>query len=551
MKKRSRLLSAMLAAVAAAAVLSGCGSSSSSEGTAAQNAGGAAAPSGSEAALPAGDTTDADGILKYGTDTWPAGYDPHTISAVAAVRVLNQVYEQLVTLNEDMTIGPELAESWETPDDKTYIFKLRQGVKFQNGREMTAEDVQYSFQRILGQTEAGDIGALGSSASYYGDIASMEVVDPYTIKFVLNQPNASFLSNLGSTYGSIVCKEVVEENNGSLSEISTMCGTGPFKYKDSVVDNYIALEKNPDYRDAANVKLNGVTFYLLADESTRLAALRTGSIDLTPLSALNVPDVEKDENIQVLSYQSNNYTYLGFNLSNPALQDVRVRHALSLASDRQAIIDYVYNGDATVSTFVAPAMGHWVWDATSESPLYQYNVEEAKKLMEEAGYSDSNRLKLKTAAGLLDSIRDTAVILQQQYKEIYVDLEISNLESGEYVDVWKKMSTPEAGFDLMVGQNGSGTDPNRAVSFFFSSTGGANVFGYSNPKVDELSAEGNATVDESKRESIYLEAQKLIVEDSPNLWFASPIEYMFADKKLKGYEPTAVDATDFTHAYFE
>ncbi len=122
--------------------------------------------------------------------------------------------------------------------------------------------------------------------------------------------------------------------------------------------------------------------------------------------------------------------------------------------DRDMIIDYVYNGEATVSTFVAPAMGHWVWDAAKESPLYTQNIEEARKLMEEAGYSKDNRLSITMAAGLLDSIRDTAVVLQQQLKEIYIDVTISNLESGEYVDIWKKMSTPEAGFDTMCGQNG-------------------------------------------------------------------------------------------------
>ena len=118
-------------------------------------------------------------VLRYGTDTWPAGYDPHTISAIAATRVFNQVYETLIGFNRDMTYRGILAESWETPDDVTYVFHLRQGVKFHNGREMTADDVVYSFQRILGQTEYGDIGALGSSDSYYGGIASVEALDEY------------------------------------------------------------------------------------------------------------------------------------------------------------------------------------------------------------------------------------------------------------------------------------------------------------------------------------------------------------------------------------
>ena len=484
-------------------------------------------------------------VLKYGTDTWPAGFDPHTISAIAATRVFNQVYESLISFNPDMTFQGVLAESWETPDDTTYIFHLRKGVKFHNGREMTAEDVEYSFNRILGKTDAGDIGALGSSASYYGGIDTIEVVDPATIKFTLKAPNAAFMSSLTSSYGAIVPKEVVEQNNGSLASIETMCGTGPFVYKDSVVDNYITLEKNPDYWNTGSPKLDGITYYLMADESTRLAALRTGDINICSLSALNLSEVQNDSSVKVLSYQSNNYTYLGFNLSSKKLQDKNVRQAMSLAVDRDAIIDYVYNGEATVSTFVAPAMGHWVWDAPKESPLYKKNIDEAKKLMEAAGYSDSNRMTLTVAAGLLDSIRDTVVILQQQLKEIYIDVEISNLESGEYVDIWGKMDTPEAGFDAMCGQNGSGTDPNRAVSFFFSSTGNANVWGYKNDKVDELCAQGVATTDESQRETYYLEAQQIVIDECPNLFFASPMEYFFVSAGLEGFAPYAANANNF------
>ena len=539
MKNMKKWLSLSLAGAMLMGVLAGCGGGTTSTPAPAET--GTAEATGEPAAV--------EQVLKYGTDTWPAGFDPHTISAIAATRVFNQVYETLIDFNPDMTFKGVLAESWENPDDVTYVFHLRQGVKFHNGREMTADDVVYSFQRVLGQTDYGDIGALGSSASYYGGIASIEATDDYTVTMTLSEPNAAFMANLTSSYGAIVCKEVVEANDGSLSAIDTMCGTGPFMYKDSVVDNYITLVKNPDYWEEGAPKLDGITYYLLADESARLAALRTGDINLCSLSALNLSEVEGDESIKVLSYQSNNYTYLGFNLSSEALQDVRVRQAMSMAVDRDAIIDYVYNGEATVSTFVAPAMGHWVWDAPAESPLYTQDIDAAKALMEEAGYSDSNRLTIKMAAGLLDSIRDTAVILQQQLKEIYIDVEITNLESGEYVDIWGKMNTPEAGYDAMCGQNGSGTDPNRAVSFFFSTTGGANVWGYSNAQVDELCAQGVATTDEAEREAAYIEAQKIVIDESPNLFFASPMEYFFVGAGVEGFEPFAANANNFRTTY--
>lgn len=536
MNNVKKWLSLSLAGAMLMGALAGCGGGGSAKQTPAP---GASAPVATEPAAPAAQ------VLKYGIDTWPAGFDPHTISAVAAVRVFGQVYETLIDLNADMTFKPVLAESWETPDDVTYVFHLRQGVKFHNGREMTADDVKFSFERILGTGALGELaGALGNSGSYYGGIQSVEATDPYTVTFTLAAPNAAFMSTLTSFYGAIVCKEVVEENDNSLATIETMCGTGPFKYKDSVVDNYITLEKNADYWQAGEPKLDSITYYLMADEGTRLAALQTGEINITTLSALNLDTVQGNDAIKVISYQSNNYTYLGFNFSNEKFQDKRVRQAMSMAVDRQAIIDYVYNGEATASTFVAPAMGIWVWDAEQESPLYKHDVEAAKKLMEEAGYGENNRLTISMAAGLLDSIRDTAVVLQQQLKEIYVDVEITNLESAEYVDAWGKMSTPESGFDTMCGQNGSGTDPNRAVNFFFGTGSGANVWGYSNPEVDKLCADGIATTDQAERVACYTEAQKIIVDESPNLWFASPMEYFFCASSVEGFEPYAANVNN-------
>ncbi len=296
-------------------------------------------------------------------------------------------------------------------------------------------------------------------------------------------------------------------------------------------------------------QLDPLPFYLMADASTRLAALETGEINIASLSAMNLPDVEGNPDVKVVSYQSNDYTFLGFNLSREPLQDVRVRQAMSMAVDRLAIIDYVHNGEALPTTFVTPAMGVWSWDAVAESPLYVHDLDAARALMEAAGYSDSNRLSLTMAAGLLDSIRDTAVVLDQQLEEIYIDIEISNLESGEYVDQWKIMNTPEADYDLMCGQNGAGTDPNRSVSFFYSTEGGANVWGYSNERVDELCVLGISEGDETLRADYYTEAQQIIVEESPNLWFANPTSYFFVGANVQGFTPFAANPNDLRDVY--
>ncbi len=469
-------------------------------------------------------------VLKYGTDAEPVGLDPHTVSSTSSIRIFRQIYDTLIDVDTEMNFIPSLAESWEQPDDLTYIFKLREGVKFHNGREMTAEDVKYSFERVLNP----DTAAIGKS--YYDSIDSIEAVDTYTVKFTLKEPFAPFMTNLTSLYGAIVPKEVVEENGNLMQKA---CGTGPFMLKEWIPDNKVILEKNPDYFVEGEPRLDAIEYYVMTDESARVAALRTGSVDVIKLPASSIPLVEGNADINILEYQSNDYSYVGFNLDLDKFKDVRVRQAISLAINRQEIIDLVYDGNAKVTGFVPEAMGRWAIDFQAEE-LYQQNIEKAKQLMAEAGYADG--FETTIAVGLLDDINATGEVLQKQLEQIGIKATIQNLESGQYVDAWKNRT-----HEMMVGRNGAGTDPNRAVAFFFSSTGSANVWGYSNPEVDELCNQGKVTVDEAEREAIYKEAQKLIVNDVPNLFIASPMEYYFARKNVLGFVPTTFDIENFNN----
>ena len=164
--------------------------------------------------------------------------------------------------------------------------------------------------------------------------------------------------------------------------------------------------------------------------------------------------------------------------------------------------------------------------------------------MEAAGYSDSNRLTLKVAVGLMDAIRNAAVVIDQQLDEIYIDLEIVNLESGEYVDIWGKMDSTEAGFDMMIVHDGAGTDPNRSISFFFGTDASANVFGFSNERVDELCALAIATTDEAKREEYYNECQQICIDDCTKICLASPMQYFVTNVSVEGFSPSAADASN-------
>ncbi|MBQ7655443.1 MAG: ABC transporter substrate-binding protein [Clostridia bacterium] len=472
-------------------------------------------------------------VLRYGVDADAAGgFDPHTISAVASMRMIGQMYNTLVDVDENLNVIPELATSWEQPDDTTYIFHLAENVTFHSGRKMTAEDVKYSFDRILDPAT----GALGNSSSYAGDIDTVEVVDDYTVKITLKNINAPFLANLSSSYCSIVDKDVVEANDGSL--LLADGGTGPYTLGDWVPDNSITVKAYPDYFDeAGKATFDAIEFYVLTDASARLAALRTGAVDLIVADTAMLDLVENDANIQTISYQSRNYTGLFLNPNRAPFDNVKVRQAINLALNREEIIEFAFNGKALVSGFVPASLGHWAVDVTGNE-YYTQNIEKAKALLAEAGYP--NGFETNIIVGLLDSIRDTGLVVEQQLSEIGIKVNVQDVERGQYLDAWNGHD-----FDIMVCQNGAGSDPSRAVAFFFKTGSSANIQDYSNARVDELCELAVATSDTAKREEYYKEAINIILDDCVVAIVASPQEYFLASTALQGFAPNASNANNF------
>lgn len=470
-----------------------------------------------------------DQTLIYGSDSEPAGLDPHKVPAHASLRIYKQIYDGLVKTDDNMNYVPNLAKSWETPDDTTYVFHLRKNVKFHNGRQMIAEDVKYSFERILGPDTAS------IAKSYFSNVKEINVINEFTVEFKLDEPYAPFMSYMASNYAVVVPKEVVEEN-GDLMQ--TACGTGPFMLEEWVPDNHITLKKNPDYFIEGQPKLDSIVFNVMVDESSRVAALRTGAIHITKLSPQTLPLLKKNEDVTIKSFQSNNYTFLGFNLNIEPFNKPKVRKAISLAVNRDEMAKTVFSGDAVITGPVPEALGKWAIDVTGNE-MYQQDVEKAKKLLTEAGYPDGFKMKITALSGYSDIV-GTAQVLQQQLEKIGIESEIMQLEIGQYVDAWKKCD-----HEVMAGRNGAGSDPDRALGFFFNSEGSANVWGFTDEKYDELTNKGKVTIDENERIEIYKEAQERLIELSPNLFFNSPMNYYFVRKEMENFEPTVFNPEDF------
>lgn len=472
-----------------------------------------------------------DMVLKYGTEAEPTGFDPHVTPQHAAIRIEGQIYETLVDLDEDLNVIPELAEAWEQPDDVTYLFTLRKGVMFHSGREMKAADVKYSFDRILDP----NLGALGNSASYCAPIDTVEAVDEYTVKITLKQLTAPFLSSLSSIYCAIVDKDVVEKE-GNLQKADG--GTGPYTLGEWLPDNSVTVDRFASYwREGYH--FDRIEFYVMSDSAARMTALRAGEVDLIVGDSAMLALAEGAKNISVYKVKTPNYTTLCLNLNKEELKDVRVRQAISLALNRQEIIDLAFNGEADISGFIPASMGHWAVDV-SNHPLYQQNIEKARELMKEAGYEKG--FALTCTVGLLDTIRNAGTVVQQQLEQIGIRLEVQNKENAQYIEDWKAHN-----FEMMVCQNGAGTDPNRGVAFFFSTKGNANIAEYSNARVDELCVLGAGTTDTAKREEYYHEAINIILDECPNVTIASPFDYYYASTAIEGHHPTSVNANNFVN----
>jgi peptide/nickel transport system substrate-binding protein len=451
--------------------------------------------------------------------------DPHFEQAYFGLVVFEQVYEGLLTRGYDMSLQPGLAESWEMPDPQTYIFHLRQGVKFHNGRELVAEDVVYSLNRIR-DPEVGSPWAGGLVS-----IENVEALDDYTVKVSLSRPDATLLNTMAWKFFAIVPQETVEENGGTLSGV--MDGTGPFKLVEWQPKVHIKLARNEDYWREGLPCLDGVTFVPIPDTTARTTSLRTGTEDFSD----NVPG-QSVETIRAIpgmitdERTATAYMFLGTNTQRPPFDDPRVRQALAYAVDRQAYVDAVLFG------YGVPIVGGPIpesnWGYAGLQTYAERDLEKAKALLAEAGYPDGFDTTIKlVAGGPLDE--GLAQIAQANLAEIGVNAELIPLEFGVLIEQF----AINQDFDLVVMGFSDFWEPNDFLYPVFHTGEGFNPWGYSNPEVDALLEQAREELDQDKRAELYTEAQRIIVDEAPLINFAwQKIVQGYYDY-VKGFTPMA------------
>jgi peptide/nickel transport system substrate-binding protein len=413
-------------------------------------------------------------------------------SATAGV-VFYNVQECLVKIDRHGKLVPWLAERWHTSDNRNYTFFLKRGVRFHNGRELKAADVKFVFERAMNpETKHPYPG-------YYAAIGDIIVKDDYTITFALKSLNANFLLNLARQGSVIYPREAVDTLK------SAPLGTGPFRFGEWVRGDRITLLRNGDYHVKGLPRLDRVTFRFIADPNAALAALKAGDVDasLFGLGPEHVAELRKDPRFTVIEGDTTNDVILAMNNSRKPFADVRVRRALTHALDKREILNGAMFGMGRILGSNVDPLNPYFVDLAGAMP---HDPARARKLLAEAGYPGGFDAVLRVSPQYYYTVRSGEIIVGQLQKA-GVRVRLEQIEWGQWLSrVWK-----EADYDLTIIGHAEAWDiANYANPKYY--------FRYDSPRFQELFQKSEVTLDDRARRDLYVQMQRLLVEDAPAVW---------------------------------
>jgi peptide/nickel transport system substrate-binding protein len=462
----------------------------------------------------------------------PTNLDPRVGLDGQSENIDSLMFDNLLNKGDDLNVAPGLAERWEIPNPLKYVFHLRSGVKFHDGRSLTSRDVKWTFESLL----QGKIRS--TKTANYKFVDRLEVPDDWTVIFHLKEPDAPLLWNLSD--GAI---GIVPYGSGDEMTLHPI-GSGPFKFVSTETDREVVLERNDNYWGGPP-KLARVRFAVVPDETTEALELRKGSGDIAinSLTPDTVVTLERNPNIKVEHSGGTRLAYLGFNLRDPILKDVRVRQAIAYALDRRPMIEYLWRGLAQPARSVLPAQS---WAYNGDVPAYEHDPEQAKQILDAAGYPAVNGVRfhitMKTSTDA--NTRLMVAVMQQQLREVGIALDIRSFEFATF------FSDVQHGAFQMYGLRwiGGNEDPDIFEYAFHSSKfppNGANRNYYSNPKVDSLIDRARSEIDPNVRKPLYAEVQSILAQDLPyiNLWYLDNV--LVHTRRVKNLRLNPAGSYDF------
>jgi peptide/nickel transport system substrate-binding protein len=463
----------------------------------------------------------------------PTNLDPRIGIDAQSEHIDSLIFDDLVRRDQHFNVQPWLAQSWETPDPLTYIFHLRNGVRFQDGRALTSKDVKWTID----STRNGIIPS--TKAQTYRNVTSIDAPDPFTVIFHLKAPDYSLLFNLSD--GAI---GIVPAGSGRDFGHHPI-GSGPFRFVSQEQDKEVILERNP----ASWMPLPAIArvrFNVVPDSITRALELQKGSADvaINALSADQVYALRNDPRIVVQSGPGTVLNYLAFNTRDPILKDARVRQAIAYAINRPLIIHALWRDRARLAESLLPKE-HWAWTASTSS--HGYDPARANALLDAAGLQpglDGIRFHLAIKTSTDETSRTFAVVIQQQLRKVGIALEVRSFEFGTfYADIAK------GAFQMYTLRWLGGNEDTDIFRYAYATAStpphGANRGFYSNPAVDALLARAAVAPAQSDRAAIYGQIQQLLANELPsiNLWYLDTV--IVHNRRLQNVHLSSSGTYDF------
>jgi dipeptide transport system substrate-binding protein len=488
--------------------------------------------------------------LVYCSEASPEGFNPQLFTAGTTLDADRPLYNRLVEFKiGTTTLEPGLAEKWDISDDgKTYTFHLRKGVKFHGKnftptRDLNADDVVFSFERQLDPKHPYAKVSGGSYEYFQGmgmpDILkSIEKVDDLTVKFTLKTPEAPFMADLAMDFASILSAEYADAmmKAGTPEKLDLdPVGTGPYSLVQYEKDAVIRYKANADYW-GGKAAIDDLVFAITKDASVRWAKLKANECQVMPFpNPADVAAMKKDPDINVLQQEGLNVGYLAFNTEKKPFDDKRVRQAINMAINREAILKAVYQGAGKIAKNPIPPT---IWSYNNAVKDYAYDPAKAKKLLAEAGLKNGFKTKLwamPVQRPYNPNAKLMAELMQADLKKVGIDAEIVSYEWGEYL---KRGKAGEHEM-LLQGWTGDNGDPDNFLYQLLSCSAakdGSNRARWCYKPFDDLITQAKQTSDVAKRTALYEKAQLVFKEEAPWVTIAHSVVYEPIRKNVTGYK---------------
>lgn len=439
------------------------------------------------------------GTLRVSFPGSPRLLDPPMTGSLEEWVVTSWLYNNLARVDSKLTVQPDLAESWEADKGGTeWTFKLVKGVKFHSGKEMTAEDVAYSINRVI------DPNTKSRGRSGIGPVTKIDVLDPYTVKFTLSKPIAEFPANLTLPYARIVPKDTKVNLNTAAD------GTGPFILKEYVVGEKVIVERNPNYFRKSLPHVDAVHVQVYSDSTAEINALKEGKTDIMwQVRPEQVKLLKGVPAVRVEEIPSGSFVSIVMRSDQPPFDNPLVRKALKLTLDRKQIVEGALNGHGAIGNDQSLPPTSPIYNAAVKAPAR--DVAQAKKLLAQAGHPNGLKLTLYTSDARVGML-PLALMTQQMARDAGFDINIQTVPWDVFLNtIWEKRP-------FYVNNWFARPTNDTSISPFFMTRdkgGSLNDYFYSNPEVDRILGTAQGELDATKRKELYAQAQSLISADGP------------------------------------